>query len=347
MNSGLEFLVSLSAVLWLTPQTRRLARLCGCMDRPSSRKVHAVPTPLLGGAAIALAVLCGWLAAAMVMPRTGLLQHPLPLVMGMAMAMMLVGLLDDCLNLSWSLKLVAQLVAAGLLYAGGVKVQLAWLPDWVNLSLTLLWLVGITNAINFLDNMNGLAAGLCAISASFFTLLGLLHHVGAVTGVAAAVAGASLGFLRFNYRNASIFMGDAGSLLLGMLLATTGVLLRFPGKANWITWMTPVMVMLVPVFDMTLVCLSRLRHGRNPLATPGQDHISHRLVRLGLTHAQAVDTVYGLAVVCGAAGALSASLPGLPAYVMCGLLSAAFVAGLVFLTIKAPASYPPRDNHAP
>jgi UDP-GlcNAc:undecaprenyl-phosphate GlcNAc-1-phosphate transferase len=346
MDIGIEFLVSLGVVWLLTPWMRRLACAAGCVDLPSCRKVHDAPTPLLGGVAIYLAILCGWTVSARFLPALGLHRHPAPVIMGVATALMVMGLLDDCRSLSWCFKIVLQVVAAALLYSFGIKVQLSWLPEWADLLLTLIWLVGITNAVNFLDNMNGLAAGLCAIAAAFYALLGLLFDLRLVAGVAAAVAGASFGFLRFNYRHASIFMGDAGSLLLGLLLAVAGLLLRFPGRSSWITWMSPVIVMLVPVFDMTLVCLSRLRHGRNPLATPGKDHISHRLIRLGLSQNQAVDLIYCLAVACGLAGTLVISLSAPYAYALFGLLLIVFVAGLIYLARRAPVAYPPRGASA-
>ncbi len=342
MDIGIEFLVSLGVVWLLTPWLRRFACFAGCVDLPSCRKVHAAPTPLLGGVAIYVAIVCGWAVSARFLPALGLHRHPAPVIMGVATALMVMGLLDDCRDLSWCFKILMQVCAAALLYGFGIKVQLAWLPEWANLLLTLTWLVGITNAVNFLDNMNGLAAGLCAIAAAFYALLGVLFDVRLVAGLAAAVAGASFGFLRFNYRRASIFMGDAGSLLLGLLLAVTGLLLRFPGRSSWVTWMSPVIVMLVPVFDMTLVCLSRLHQGRNPLATPGKDHISHRLIRLGLSHAQAVDAIYLLALACGLAGTLVISLSAPFAYALFALLLVLFVAGLVFLARRAPAAYPPR-----
>lgn len=341
MNIWLEFLVALAVVLILTPYVRKLAGATGVLDVPSQRKVHLQPTPLLGGVAIYAAILIAWVVSSCFLPA--LRAHPLPLIFLVATLLMLVGVCDDCINLFWFHKLAIQLAVAGVLYQCGVRVQLAWLPEWCNLALTLFWLVGITNAINFLDNMNGLAAGLCAIAAGCFVAMGLIYDALPVLGVAAAVAGACIGFLRFNYRQASIFMGDAGSLVLGLLLAVTGLLLRFPGRANWVTWMAPVMVMLVPVFDMTLVCLSRLSQGRNPLATPGKDHLSHRLVSLGFSRVQAVDTIYGLALLCGGAGLLITRLPAWGAYIVGGLLLLLFVSGQILLALRTPVQYPPRD----
>ena len=327
MNILIEFVLSLGAALLLTPMVRSLAISMKCFDHPCRRKVHVEPTPLLGGMAIYLSILAGWLASAEWLRHGKPWSFPAPVEMGTAAALMIVGLLDDCVNLRWWVKFVLQTGMAWLMFHCGVKVQLHWLPEWANFLLTMFWIVGITNAINFLDNMNGLAAGLCAIAAGYFTLLGIWYEPPLVAGIAAAITGASLGFLRYNYRRASIFMGDAGSLSLGLLLAAAGILLRFPGRANWITWMTPVIILLVPVFDMTLVCFSRLRQGRNPLATPGQDHVSHRLVRLGLTRVQAVDSIYGVALFCGAIGTLVTVLPLIWAYVSLGIVLLLFVGG--------------------
>ncbi len=349
MNILLEFALSLGAALLLTPLIRTLAVATECFDRPCRRKVHVAPTPLLGGLAIYLSILAGWWMSAEWLRSGNPWAYPAPVVMGTAAALTMVGLLDDCVNLRWWFKFVLQIGMACLLFHCGVKVQLHWLPEWANFLLTMFWIVGITNAINFLDNMNGLAAGLGAIAAGYFTLLGIWYEPRLVAGIAAAITGASLGFLRYNYRRASIFMGDAGSLSLGLLLAAAGILLRFPGRANWITWMTPVIILLVPVFDMTLVCFSRLRQGRNPLATPGQDHVSHRLVRLGFTPVQSVDIIYGVALLCGAIGTVVTVLPLTWAYVSLGILILLFIGGFCYLTIKAPVTYdspvtPPQKN---
>lgn len=340
MGAWLQFMVALAVALVLTPCARHVAVQTGVLDFPASRKVHAVPTPLLGGVAIYFAIL---FSLALTAGGTALFrQQPLPFVFGILTVLMLVGVFDDCVGLSWQLRLGIQMAVAWLLWDHGIRVQLAWLPEWANLAITLGWLIGVANATNFLDNMNGLAAGLCMIAATSFAVLGYLNGQPDLAGIAAAVAGGCLGFLRFNYRQASIFMGDAGSLMLGMLLAVLGLRLRFVANMNWITWMTPILVMGVPVFDMTLVCVSRLLHGRNPFATPGRDHLSHRLVQAGLSRMQAVDTVYLIAGVCSLLGIAVSLLPLWAAYALGSLFALAFVFGLALLLMRLPVTYPPR-----
>ncbi len=338
----IQFALGLAGVVLLTPCARRVAAWAGVVDVPSARKVHVTPTPLLGGVAIYLAIVFSVACSCRIWPElwTPPLQHVLLVVTGL----LLVGVFDDCLSLYWLFKLGVQVVAAWLLYRAGIRVQLAWLPGWANLALTLGWLVGITNAVNFLDNMNGLAAGLCTIAAAFFAILGFFHGTLPVAGIAAAVAGACLGFLRFNYRRASIFMGDAGSLVLGLLLAALGLMLRFPSNRNWVTWMVPVCVMAVPVFDTTMVCVSRLRHGRNPFATPGKDHVSHRLVLLGLSREQAVDRIYLAAIACGMVGLVVSWCGVLLAYLLGTVLFLTLFGMLVGVLVRVPVRYPPKQG---
>jgi len=165
------------------------------------------------------------------------------------------------------------------------------LPEALNYGLTFLWLVGITNSINLMDNMDGLSAGVAGVAAAFITLIGALNNQYLVSGLAAAILGACLGFLRYNFKPAQIFMGDAGAYFLGFWLAVLGIQLRFPANVNFVTWMVPVMVLGLPIFDTTLVVVSRLRRGVHPF-TGGRDHISHRLVKLGMTQREAVLSLY-------------------------------------------------------
>ena len=172
-------------------------------------------------------------------------------------------------------------------------------------AVTIIWVVGITNAMNLLDNMNGLSSGIAMIAAAFFTLLAAMSDQYLVGALAAALTGACAGFLFHNWNPAYIFMGDTGSLFLGFLLAAVGIKLRFPANSDTITWMIPLLVLAVPIFDTTLVFVSRLRKGKNPLTTPGKDHLSHRLARLTKSNREAVLICYLLA---GAGGMASVFL---------------------------------------
>jgi UDP-GlcNAc:undecaprenyl-phosphate GlcNAc-1-phosphate transferase len=278
----LVFAGALLIAFGVTPLARRLAPRLGVIDHPNARKVHTVPMPLLGGAAIVLASI----ATLLIFQDRFEFQQLISILFGAAWVSLL-GIFDDRWGLRPLLKLLGQIIAAGFLILSGVEVQL--FPfEWINVAITLLWMVGLTNAFNLLDNMDGLAGGVAAVAAAFFVLMAALSHQSYVGALAAALLGGALGFLIYNFNPASIFMGDTGSLFLGFLLAAIGIKLRFPDNVTFVTWMVPVLVLGVPIFDTTLVFISRLRRGQNPLTTPGKDHTSHRLVALGFTTREAV-----------------------------------------------------------
>ena len=284
---------ALVVAIGATPVARRLAPRLGLVDEPAARKMHHVATPLLGGIAIYLA----FVLALVFFGDRFYIRQVVGIFVG-ATLVSLLGLWDDRRRLSPGLKLLGQALAALLLVATGVQVHLIRIP-WVNVVITLFWVVGITNALNLLDNMDGLAGGIAAIAAGQFTLLAAMSGQYLVGALAAALVGATLGFLLYNFNPARIFMGDSGSLFLGFLLASLGIKLRFPENVYIVTWMVPVLVLGVPIFDTTLVFVSRLRRGLNPLTTPGKDHTSHRLVRLGLSQREAVLVLYLAAGVLG------------------------------------------------
>lgn len=277
-----------------TPLMRYLAPRLGIIDQPSARKVHVAPTPRLGGLAIFAAVML-----TLIFLKSERNFDQFVSVLLAASWMSFLGLWDDRWGVPPLLKLLGQLAGALFLLANDVQVQLPQLPPWANAAVTLLWLVGITNAFNLLDNMDGLSGGIAAIAAAFFLLMSTFSGQYLVGALAAAVLGACVGFLVYNYNPASIFMGDSGSLFLGFLLAAIGIKLRFPDNVTFVTWMIPPLVLGVPLFDTTLVVVSRLRRGLNPLTTPGKDHASHRLVDAGMTQREAVLTLY---LVAGALG---------------------------------------------
>ncbi len=269
-----------------TPLMRRVAPRVGMVDKPSARKQHTMPTPLLGGAAIFLAVI---LALLLFGDRFYVNQ-----VAGIALGatlMSFLGLWDDRKGLSPWVKLGGQFLAAGVLAFTDVRISLLPWP-WLNVIATMVWVVLITNAMNLLDNMDGSSAGITAIAAIFFLLFAAMSGQYLVGALAAALVGACAGFLFYNLNPASIFMGDTGSLFLGFTLAAVAIKLRFPENSPFVTWMVPVLVLAVPLFDTTLVIISRLRRGLNPLTTPGKDHLSHRLARLTGSPREAVLICY-------------------------------------------------------
>lgn len=218
--------------------------------------------------------------------------------------MSFLGVWDDRWGLNPLLKLAGQAGAALFLVLTGVQVD--FLPfQALDIIVTVVWIVGITNAVNLLDNMDGLSGGIVATASAYFLLMAMMSGQYLVGALAAALLGACLGFLIYNFNPASIFMGDTGSLFLGFLLSALAIKLRFPDNLAIVTWMVPVMALGVPILDTTLVTISRLRRGRNPLTTPGKDHLSHRLVTMGYSQKEAVLILY---IAAEAFGVLSVML---------------------------------------
>ena len=224
----------------------------------------------------------------------------LALIFLSTVVLILVGILDDRTTGGippWS-KLLGQIVAAAIVLAAGVRFQVFGLFP-LDLVLTLVWLVGISNAVNFLDNIDGLSAGATAIAAAFFFILASANGQYLVAIMALAVVGGCLGFLRYNFNPAVIFMGDAGTLFLGFLLAIIGAKLQL-GPTGWWGLVAAVLILILPIFDTTFVTLNRLRTGRG-VTQGGKDHTSHLLVRRGLPHRQAVLVLYTVALAGGGA----------------------------------------------
>jgi UDP-GlcNAc:undecaprenyl-phosphate GlcNAc-1-phosphate transferase len=284
------FLVALAITALSTPFIRRFAVWSGFIDTPADRKLHREPTPLLGGLAIVAGALLAFLLLWAALPSS----VKAPEVIGVLIASSIValtGLIDDRRRLPAYVKLLGQIIGFLIVIFFGIQVQLP-VPDWLNYLLTFVWLIGISNAMNFMDNMDGLSAGVAGVAASFILLLGIWNDQYLVAALAAGILGACLGFLRYNFKPARIFMGDAGSHFLGFLLAVLCIQLRFPENVNFVTWMVPVFIMGLPIFDTTLVVISRMRRRVNPLTTAGKDHLSHRVVRRGFSQTEAVLILY-------------------------------------------------------
>lgn len=311
----LIFVVALLFSILATPLARRVALATGIVDMPSKRKVHHEPTPLLGGAAIYGA----FVVALLLFGGRAEIRQMISIVLG-ATSISLVGLIDDARGVRASLKLLAQIGAAAIVVVSGLRVHIfPW--EVLNIAVSLLWIVAITNALNLLDNMNGLSGGIAAIAAAHFLLLAALNGQYLVGVLSAALLGACIGFLRYNFNPASIFMGDTGALFIGFILASVAIKLRF-ANTFVVTWMVPPVVLLLPLFDTTLVFISRLRRGLNPLTTPGKDHLSHRLVTFGFTRREAVLICWLIASSAGMLAVFLTQAPVLGAYIMAALLSA-------------------------
>src|SRR5438876_6428428 len=294
----LIFMTALVFSVLATPLVKRLAHRYGVLDAPSARKIHANPVPLLGGAAIWAAVIAGLAFFG----NLGYVAQSASILVG-ATLMSVLGVWDDKWGMRPIVKLLGQVFAASILYFSGV--QVAFLHnDYLNYIATVGWVVTITNALNLMDNMDGLAGGVAAVASVFFFLIATLTNQVLIAPLSAVLMGACIGFLYYNFNPATIFMGDTGSLFLGFTLAAVGIKLKFPTDrglpGDIVTWMVPVLVLGVPLFDTTLVTLSRIRRGI-PISRGGKDHFSHRLVALGLTRREAVLVLYLIQCALGVA----------------------------------------------
>jgi len=289
---GLAAGVGLIAV----PVLRLLALDVGLVDSPGPTKVHARDIPYLGGVAIAGATLAGWLLE----PRLGTRIAVVALA-GIGVA--LVGLVDDHRTLGPFFRLAVEAGAAGAVMIAGVRAEPFGIQA-LDIAVTLVWIVGVTNALNLFDNMDGLAAGTAGVIAGGVFALAAIGGQEVVATVGAALAGACAGFLVHNWRPASIFMGDAGSLFLGFVLSIAVLELRPELSLPW-SVAVPILLLALPVLDTSMVTIARIRHGRRVM-TGGKDHLSHRLVALGVSPPVAVAALIGvegvlttLAVACG------------------------------------------------
>jgi UDP-GlcNAc:undecaprenyl-phosphate GlcNAc-1-phosphate transferase len=309
------FLVTASATAVMTPAATRSAVRAGFIDRPAPHKFHRQPTPYLGGVVIAAAVL-GALVASILL-RPGLRAELVVITLGAA-AVGGIGLLDDVSSVRPIWRLAVETLAAQGLWAAGIRIGATGIAP-VDLCLTVLAVVAVINAVNLLDNMDGLSAGTVAIASLFFFAAASWEGQRLVSVMAIALAGACVGFLPYNFSPASIFLGDAGTLLMGFLLATTAIKLELRGYPVMTRAAVPILIIAVPLFDMALVVLSRWR-GRRPVFRGGVDHTSHRLVALGATPRAAAMMTYAaeasaggvaLALLRARSEALTASIMGI------------------------------------
>jgi UDP-GlcNAc:undecaprenyl-phosphate/decaprenyl-phosphate GlcNAc-1-phosphate transferase len=319
----IAFAVALIASLSLTIPVRWMALRYGLVDLPGPRKVHLKPIPLLGGIAIYLAFIL-----AVLLTRHAIPQQQVIGILGGATLVAAVGVLDDGGLLHHQVKLfVGMPIAAVFLMIAGIRAQFfsQFLPGMLGAVLdvcfTVFWVVGITASFSILDHMDGLCAGIAAVASLFFTISASVNGQTMVRTLGAATLGAALGFLRWNFNPAKIFMGDGGAMFLGFLMATLGLKIRPENAPFPANWLVPVLILGVPIFDTTLVSISRARRGLLPFTSPGKDHTAHRLSNLGLGHRGAVLALYCLAVLFGISGLFLPSLSPGTAY--------GFTAGLV------------------
>lgn len=321
------FVVSVGMALGLTPLALRIALKRQVLDHPGDYKAQESPVPYLGGLAIVLAFSGAILVGSLISPLPGG-QRELAILLGMAILLSFVGLGDDLRGLHPLPRFVVEVGAALVVWWTGVGITL-FDASLANAVLTVLWIVGITNAFNLLDNMDGLSAGIAAIASATFFVLAVLNGQTAVAGLSIALCGCALGFLRSNFHPARIYMGDAGSLFFGFMLAVIGIKLRFEAPRE-ITFMVPVLVLGVAILDTTLVVTSRLAHRLSPFAG-GRDHISHRLVFVGLPVRSAVALIYAAGVGLGWLAIVMSRLDATTGFILMGFVVAVAVFAGVML----------------
>ena len=326
------FAIALTTTLGVTLPVRRFALHFGIVDHPNSRKLHSSPMPLLGG----LAIYCGTVLA-VILSLDGQPRGQILGILGAGTLLLVTGILDDRGLLHHQIKLfVSMPLAAVTLVALGVRFHIASelfpgrMGGNADVALTLVWTVGITAAFSILDHMDGLVSGVAAIAAFFFAILAILNGQVLVATLATAVFGGSLGFLRWNFKPARIFMGDGGAMFLGFMLATLGLKLRLAHTPQVTAWLIPVLVLAVPIFDTTLVTISRSRRGLIPFATPGKDHTAHRLANLPLGQRGAVLVIYVVGISFGCLAVSLSRVPlerpfGFAAALVLGTLAAVFL----------------------
>lgn len=302
----LSVFISVGVSLALAPACIRLARHLGMMDLPDpmSYKIHTVATPRAGGMAILIAGLVAGLTTGFVW------QQPMRSIFLAGLIIFVFGALDDARGMNAGTKLLGQGLATAVLIQSGVVVQILHSP-MPDLALTVLWVVGVTNAYNFIDSMDGEALGLAGLAAGFLMLAmaSTGQHQPALFG--AAVIGACAGLLYFNVTPAKLFLGDSGSQLLGFWLAALGIVFTpVPAVPQLSSWFVPILIMIVPILDTTLVTWSRIRD-RLPVYRGNRDHTYHRLIARGLSPQRAVFVIQLASTMAGCLAIISLSLPPL------------------------------------
>jgi len=295
------FALALVIVLALTPLVGALARRIGAVDEPGERRLNELPIPRLGGIALFFAIF---------VPALAFLDLSRPqraILIGASIAAA-VGAIDDVHDLVWWQKLSGQTLAAAVTAGLGVYVNhftfpiigVGTLPKWLGITLAVLWIVAIMNMVNFIDGLDGLAAGVCAISVVSFCLIALSLNRVQPAILSAIVFGAALGFLRYNFYPARIFMGDSGALLLGFILAAISVEGLFKTAAA-VALAFPLLVLAIPILDTSFVVAKRIKHGK-PIYSADRFHLHHRFIDRGFSQRRAVLTMYAwCATLAGAA----------------------------------------------
>jgi UDP-GlcNAc:undecaprenyl-phosphate GlcNAc-1-phosphate transferase len=299
------YIVGAAVTCAATPLARRLAVRGGAIDLPDERKLHDRPLPTWGG----IAIIAGFVLAAW----AGGAPHQMPApefagIMAGAALVAVVGLVDDRMNLSANVKLGLQVLSVVPLLLVGVTIsalshpilrhEQLILPGWLAVFVTTLWVVAVTNAVNLIDGLDGLAAGVAAISCVALAFIALVWGQLAVAILCAALAGAAVGFLPWNWHPANILMGDTGAYFLGYMIAAVTIQGAFKMAAA-IAIFVPLLVLAIPLLDTVLSPVRRFLSGRPPFAAD-RKHLHHRLIALGISEPRVVLLTYAATAICGA-----------------------------------------------
>jgi len=312
------FAVALLLALTLTPLVKRLAFRIGAIDKPNHRKVHTRIMPRLGGLAIYAAFAAAFLLLTPFFPEGLLSRYDLNLLRALlagGTVIVLLGALDDKYELSAKVKLLGQIGAASVVVFGfDVKINLLNIPfgdtmqpvaEWIAIPMTIFWIVGVTNAINLIDGLDGLAAGVSAIAVGTILVMAVIMGNEAVVLACALLLGGIIGFLVFNFHPAKIFMGDTGSLFLGFSLATLSML-GFK-QVTVVSLVTPLLIIGVPLSDTFFAIIRRARQ-KKPIFAPDKGHLHHCLRELGFSHRRTVLIIYGIAAFFGICAIIQSSV---------------------------------------
>lgn len=287
--------------LFLVPIVSKLAIKIGAVDKPNERKVHSKIMPRMGGLAIYIAFsVVLWLSQEMTMELIGLFIGGTVLV--------IVGIIDDKTDMPAKVKLLGQIVAAAIVVGCGVRVDFmtnVFLGNIYQLSIfsipfTLIWIVGITNAVNLIDGLDGLAAGTSIIAAITMAIVGFASGQYVMAYLAMILAGATIGFLRYNFYPAEIFMGDTGSMFLGYNLSVLAIM-GFAKSFTLLSLVTPLLVLAIPILD-TFFAIVRRKMNNRPIFKPDKEHLHHCLLKYGFSHRDTVLIIYAVSAILAICG---------------------------------------------
>lgn len=296
------FFAALVTVLILTPFVIKFAIWFGAVDKPNARKVHEKLMPRLGGLAIFIGVIAGYVAG-------GLYDQKVTTISVGAVLIIIIGILDDKYELSAKTKFAGQLLVAFLILASGLKIDLVTIPYvgsyelglW-SYPLTVFWIVAITNAINLIDGLDGLSAGVSAIGIATIAIMALLAGKVLIFTLSLILLGSIIGFLFYNFHPAKIFMGDTGALFLGYSISILSLLGLYK-SVTLFSFLVPIIILGVPVFDTTFAIIRRIVN-KKPISAPDKSHLHHRLLALGLSHRNTVLAIYAFGILFSASAVI-------------------------------------------